>query len=168
MRGLCPRAPGIYRFRARMWLALGRLAPPPHSGRWVGAPVASLRCRTLRPGEPSITNPSARESLACPRRYTLNWTGTKYRSGHQHHGHRESQTRARLAQSKNGILPHLTWKHLMIVQGPSAGNRRRPYPAGRAIATMSGEGRRYRLTVRTEPSQGSNTGSIPVSATMFS
>ena len=28
--------------------------------------------------------------------------------------------------------------------------------------------RRYRLTVRTEPSQGLNTGSIPVSATMFS
>src|SRR5713226_5697830 len=27
---------------------------------------------------------------------------------------------------------------------------------------------RYRLTVRTEPSQGSNTGSIPVSATKFS
>ena len=27
---------------------------------------------------------------------------------------------------------------------------------------------RYRLTVRTEPSQGLNTGSIPVSATMFS
>ena len=54
MRGLCPRAPGIYRFRARMWLALGRLAPPHHSGRWVGAPVASLRSRTLRPGEVSI------------------------------------------------------------------------------------------------------------------
>ena len=27
---------------------------------------------------------------------------------------------------------------------------------------------RYRLTVRTEPSQGLNTGSIPVSATIFS
>src|SRR5579864_7604414 len=57
MRGLCPRAPGIYRFRARMSLALGRLAPRPHSGSWVGAPVASLRCRysgsegeTLRKG----------------------------------------------------------------------------------------------------------------------
>jgi len=37
------------------WLVfLGRLAPPRHSGRWVGAPVASLRCRTLRPGEVSI------------------------------------------------------------------------------------------------------------------
>ena len=31
-----------------------RLAPPRHSGPWVGAPVASLRCRTLRPGEVSI------------------------------------------------------------------------------------------------------------------
>jgi hypothetical protein len=27
---------------------------PAHSGRWVGAPVASLRCRILRPGEVSI------------------------------------------------------------------------------------------------------------------
>jgi hypothetical protein len=38
------------------WLIdLGRLAPPRHSGRWVGAPVASLRCRILRPGEVSIS-----------------------------------------------------------------------------------------------------------------
>src|SRR5271155_4122221 len=51
--GLCPQPPGIYRFRARM-LLVGRLAPPLHSGRWVGAPVASLRCRTLRPGKVSI------------------------------------------------------------------------------------------------------------------
>ena len=37
------------------WLfSLGRLAPPRHSGRWVGAPVASLRCRILRPGGASI------------------------------------------------------------------------------------------------------------------
>jgi hypothetical protein len=42
------------------WLvSLGRLAPPRHSGRWVGAPVASLRCRILRPGEVSI-NPEGR------------------------------------------------------------------------------------------------------------
>ena len=27
---------------------------PLHSGRWVGAPVASLRCRILRPGKVSI------------------------------------------------------------------------------------------------------------------
>jgi len=33
------------------WLLLGRLAPPRHSGRWVGARVASLRCLILRPGE---------------------------------------------------------------------------------------------------------------------
>ena len=42
---------------ARMadWL-VGRLrAAPSHSGRWVGAPVASLRCRILRPGEVSIS-----------------------------------------------------------------------------------------------------------------
>ena len=40
------------------WLLLGRLAPPRHSGRWVGAQVASLRCLILRPGEVSI-NPAA-------------------------------------------------------------------------------------------------------------
>jgi hypothetical protein len=33
------------------WLLLGRLTPPRHSGRWVGARVASLRCLILRPGE---------------------------------------------------------------------------------------------------------------------
>jgi len=38
-----------------MAVSLGRLTPPRHSGRWVGAPVASLRCRTLRPGEVSIS-----------------------------------------------------------------------------------------------------------------
>jgi hypothetical protein len=36
---------------------LGRLVPPRHSGRWVGAPVASLRCRILRPGKVSIPSP---------------------------------------------------------------------------------------------------------------
>jgi hypothetical protein len=36
------------------WLLLGRLPPPRHSGRWVGARVASLRCLILRPGEVSI------------------------------------------------------------------------------------------------------------------
>ena len=37
------------------WLfSLGRLAPPRHSGRRVGARVASLRSPILRPGEASI------------------------------------------------------------------------------------------------------------------
>jgi hypothetical protein len=30
--------------------SLRRPEPPRHSGRWIGAQVASLRCRTLRPG----------------------------------------------------------------------------------------------------------------------
>jgi hypothetical protein len=38
-------------------LLVGRHAPPLHSGRQVGAPVASLRCRTLRLGEVSISPP---------------------------------------------------------------------------------------------------------------
>jgi hypothetical protein len=29
-----------------------------HSGRWVGAPVASLRCHTPRPGKVSINKPA--------------------------------------------------------------------------------------------------------------
>jgi len=41
--GRRPRTPGIYRFRARMAPCWGRLAPPRHSGPWVGARVASLR-----------------------------------------------------------------------------------------------------------------------------
>ena len=36
------------------WLLLGRLTPPRHSGAWVSARVASLRCLILRPGENSI------------------------------------------------------------------------------------------------------------------
>jgi hypothetical protein len=35
----------------------GGLRRPNHSGRWVGAPVASLRCRILSPGEVSINPP---------------------------------------------------------------------------------------------------------------
>jgi hypothetical protein len=39
------------------WLfSLGRLAPPRHSGRWVGARVASLRSPILRPGKASINH----------------------------------------------------------------------------------------------------------------
>jgi hypothetical protein len=46
------------------WLfPLGRLAPPRHSGRWVGAPVASLRCRILRPGGASINHATAPEKI---------------------------------------------------------------------------------------------------------
>ena len=53
--GRCPQTPGIYRvFRQNGCSLLGRLAPPRHSGRWVGARVASLRCPILRPGEVSI------------------------------------------------------------------------------------------------------------------
>ena len=59
--GPCPHAPGIYRFTARIAGLLGTAgaAPPrwcalPHSGRWIDAPVASLRCRILRPGPTSI------------------------------------------------------------------------------------------------------------------
>ena len=64
--GRCPQTPGIYRFPAGMLVFLGRLAPPrwralPHSGRWIGAQVASLRCPILRPGEVSINRAGGRK-----------------------------------------------------------------------------------------------------------
>ena len=46
------------------WLFLGRLAPPRHSGRWVGARVASLRCPILRPGKVSINRVVPRKSFS--------------------------------------------------------------------------------------------------------
>jgi hypothetical protein len=53
--GRCPQTPGIYRvFRQNDCSIMGRLAPPRHSGRWVGARVASLRSPILRPGAASI------------------------------------------------------------------------------------------------------------------
>ena len=42
--GLCPQTPGIYRFRVRMASCRGGSTPPQHSGTWIGARVASLRC----------------------------------------------------------------------------------------------------------------------------
>ena len=54
-----PKPLGFTAFPPEWLFSLGRLAPPRHSGRWVGAPVASLRCRILRPGEVSI-NPEGR------------------------------------------------------------------------------------------------------------
>ena len=45
------------------WLFLGRLVPPRHSGRWVGARVASLRCLILRPGEVSINRLARRKKI---------------------------------------------------------------------------------------------------------
>jgi len=50
MRGRCPRAPGIYRFRARMAAERGGFAPPPpfrplsrRSGRFPALPYPPLR-----------------------------------------------------------------------------------------------------------------------------
>ena len=52
------------------WLfSLGRLAPPRHSGRWVGARVASLRSPILRPGKASINH----IELHCERRLPKNY-----------------------------------------------------------------------------------------------
>jgi len=65
--GLCPQTPGIYRFCARMLLA-GRLTPPHHSGHRVGAPVASLRCRILRPVALSINVRSSVCAKCLPKR----------------------------------------------------------------------------------------------------
>jgi hypothetical protein len=64
------------------------------------------------------------------------------------------------------ILQELKGGRLGRYFSPGCGEQAMPlYPSSHAIATMATEPRRYRLTVRTEPSQGLNQGSIPVSAT---
>ena len=49
-----PKPLGFTAFPPEWLICLGRLTPPRHSGRWVGARVASLRRPILRPGEVSI------------------------------------------------------------------------------------------------------------------
>ena len=56
-----PKPLGFTAFPPEWRLSLGRLAPPRHSGRWVGARVASLRCLILRPGEVSINRAARRK-----------------------------------------------------------------------------------------------------------
>jgi hypothetical protein len=54
--GSFPQTQGFIAFWPQcLWQ--GGLRRPNHSGRWVGAPVASLRCRILSPGEVSINPP---------------------------------------------------------------------------------------------------------------
>src|ERR1700733_14526451 len=53
MRGLCPRAPGIYRFPPE-WLPSGAACAAPPFRTRIGALVASPRCHILRPGLASI------------------------------------------------------------------------------------------------------------------
>ena len=58
----------------------GTADPPRHSGPWVGAPVASLRGRTLRPGAVSITPapPGGEKNLPepSPARYNIMCSGS--------------------------------------------------------------------------------------------
>ena len=58
-----PKPLGFTAFPPEWLFSLGRLAPPRHSGRWVGAPVASLRCRILRPGGASINHAAEPEKI---------------------------------------------------------------------------------------------------------
>ncbi len=51
-----PKPLGFSAFPPEWLFSLGRLAPPRHSGRWVGARVASLRSPILRPGKASINH----------------------------------------------------------------------------------------------------------------
>jgi len=61
-----PKPLGFTAFPPEWLFSLGRLAPPRHSGRWVGARVASLRSPILRPGEASI-NRVARQWTTQPK-----------------------------------------------------------------------------------------------------
>ena len=56
-----PKPLGFTAFPPEWLVCLGRLTPPRHSGRWVGARVASLRCLILRPGEVSINRGAPKE-----------------------------------------------------------------------------------------------------------
>ena len=56
-----PKPLGFTAFLPGWLVCLGRLTPPRHSGRWVGARVASLRCPILRPGEVSINRGAPKE-----------------------------------------------------------------------------------------------------------
>ena len=56
-----PKPLGFTAFPPEWLCSLGRLTPPRHSGRWVGARVASLRCLILRPGEVSINRAARRK-----------------------------------------------------------------------------------------------------------
>ena len=58
-----PKPLGFTAFPPEWLFSLGRLAPPRHSGRWVGARVASLRCPILRPGEASINRADHHEKI---------------------------------------------------------------------------------------------------------
>jgi len=49
-----PKPLGFTAFPPEWLFFLGRLAPPRHYGRWIGARVASLRSPILRPGKVSI------------------------------------------------------------------------------------------------------------------
>jgi hypothetical protein len=49
-----PKPLGFSAFPPEWLFFLGRLVPPRHSGRWLGARVASLRSPILRPGKASI------------------------------------------------------------------------------------------------------------------
>jgi hypothetical protein len=56
-----PKPLGFTAFPPEWLVCLGRLTPPRHSGRWVGARVASLRCLILRPGEVGINRGAPKE-----------------------------------------------------------------------------------------------------------
>jgi hypothetical protein len=58
-----PKPLGFIAFPPEWLFALGRLAPPRHPGRWVGARVASLRCPILRPGEVGINRTRSHEKI---------------------------------------------------------------------------------------------------------
>ena len=64
-----PKPLGFTAFPPEWLFFLGRLAPPRHSGRWIGAQVASLRCLILRPGEVSINRAAQRKKKNSCRKY---------------------------------------------------------------------------------------------------
>jgi len=68
--GRCPQTPGIYRLAARMARFLGAARAAPPFRPLVGALVASLRCRILRPGEVSIDRVGQVQEVILERAWT--------------------------------------------------------------------------------------------------
>ena len=58
-----PKPLGFSAIPPECLFSLGRPGPPRHSGRWVGARVASLRCPILRPGKVSINRVGRRRKI---------------------------------------------------------------------------------------------------------
>jgi len=110
-----PKPLGFTAFPPEWLFSLGRLAPPRHSGRWVGARVASLRSPILRPGEASI-NRVARQWTTQPKTIL-----PKVSPVRQNYGCPGRAQLAGFEVTPEGLEPDLDGKDLQILQHQPTG-----------------------------------------------